>query len=128
MQSYQSNIEIINIDGDTNCFKDKENTYELTFVKTEMSINLILKIEVDNIHTYKATLTQTDLSKCSLFKAVESLDNALSIMKDCLKNKGVSLKYEKGYAMTFFILFYGTYITASILLDEGESNIEFTVS
>jgi hypothetical protein len=68
------------------------------------------------------------LSKFSLFKIVESLDNALQIMIICLNNKGAILKFEKTYSLVFFSLFFNTYITATIELYQEGSSMETTVA
>jgi hypothetical protein len=127
MESYQSNIELISTENNTYRFTDKDNTYQLDMIKNDSNIDFTLRIE-GGVHSYKATLAQTDLAKFDLFRVVGSLDTALQIIKDNLKNKGVTLKFDQGYLMTFFNLFYGTYVTAFVLFTQVENKLEHTVT
>jgi hypothetical protein len=68
------------------------------------------------------------LSKFSLFKIVESLENALQIMNVCSNNKGVTLRFEETYSLIFFSLFFNTYVTATVELNQEGNSIETTVA
>jgi hypothetical protein len=127
MESYQSNIDIIKTENNTFRVRDKDNIYELTIIKRDINIDFTFNVE-GGINTYKATLTIEDLSKFSLFKIVESLDNAIQIMNICLNNKGVTLRFDKTYSLVFFSLFFNTYVTATVELNQEGNSIETTVA
>jgi hypothetical protein len=127
MESYQSNIDIIKAENNTFRIRDKDTIYELVIVKRYMNIDFTLNIE-GGINAYKTTLTTEDLSKFSLFKIAECLDDALQIMNICLNNKGVILKFEKTYSLVFFSLFFNTYVTATIELNQEGNSMETTVA
>jgi hypothetical protein len=127
MESYQSNLEIINTDNNKYRFTDKKDTFDLQIISKDDKIEFILTIE-GGIQTFKVTLTQSELFKFSLFKVVENLENVMEIIDVCLKNGGVNLKYQNGYVLTFYNLFFKTYLTATILLTPEENKIEYTVS
>jgi hypothetical protein len=128
MESFQGNIDMISNDNSKYLFADGENIYELTIDKTDNALEFVLAIE-GGIQKYKATFSQTELFKFSLFKVVDSLENVLQIIDVCLTNKEVKLTYQKGYVMTFFSLYFKTtYLTATIVFAPEEIKVEYTVS
>jgi hypothetical protein len=128
MEFFQGNIDMISNDNSKYIFTDGENIYELAIDMTDDAIEFVLAIE-GRIQKFKATFSQAELFKFTLFKVVDSLDNVLQIIDVCLKNKEVKLTYQKCYVMTFFSLYFKTtYLTATIVFAPEEVKVEYTVS
>jgi hypothetical protein len=127
MEPYQGNIEIIKSENNIYHFTDKENIFILSAFIKEDRIEFTLTKE-GGIRTYTADINYKDLSTFSLFKVVESLDTVLQIIDGCLTNKEVTFTCQQGYKMTFFNLFYKTYLKAELFFLPEDKNLELTIS